>query len=1824
MEKKLLWFVVLSCIPLTLVADPRSDTLTYSYQGQVLTGVEGCNQVYSGILIECTANVQKVKTNQFLLQLNNIGIKKFIGPVEDSPNDIVTSDLWVELGGQKEESFRSQLSIVTVFDREDNNVSNIFSSESGEPVWSLNIKKGILSIFSYRTSPGIKEGFEVGIHGNCSSIYNIRASDKVGEDDITFINKVWDLQNCPDRSKKVHLYGLHGYQSKKYKETEMISSQSQAAFKVEKDKHWRTIPLTAEVNGVHEFRPFSRAGKSVMSYTSQKLTFVEKSEVATIDVDKKSNHAKSSDLKMELVETDPLAPSRATSAEQIEASVQEVDALLTNINDGFKSNGTDDSTTSEFILLIQKLRQITNEEVNEVIKRFGTKSADEEEIAKKRREILEDALVVASTFVSMSHIISKIKDGHITGERAAWMLTSLAYSRPENVTIVTNLLTLCYSKEEDAKLYGPCMLSFGSLVDAVCTSASPKEFEAASCPEKENQFIQALSGKVKSTKSDSLNKLFIKASGNAGNIRESQIPELLETVMGFSSSSDLITQTIYSFRKVLFKFPSTIQSSLLPVYLNTSLDSEIRMAACYMLMESHPSPLVMQAIASSLLEEKDPQVASFSYSHIKSIAKTHKSFATIAQNALDLIGDRVYPILQHSKSYSTQNIELGSKLRSGVTLNMMYALNHSLPIAANLKISTSILHYFLNIFEIGGRLDWPPVKTSVDPEMLSGTNPELDAINRQFGINPEKFIQDAPSLSVYLKSFRSEFRNLELNITSATLLKFMSILTSNRAPKMQKLLSLGEGDLTVCTDIGIPLSLNVSTAASVAISANLRGLSLTPQPTIGGSLSPRVSVMLESILSSHITSIIKSGVGIRMIANATLPIDGTLTIGQQGFKLHWNLTNPKQELLGLRSHPYAFLIRNERKPVGTPGGSALSKYEASELTSEKCQGSSVHEKITVIGKYEGVHLNISDSYIQDGRGIALSGPYEKKVVLESKSKEIHVNFTTMDTVMSVDELLKRMDPHTSRHDSDDFSDSSGSSSSSSSSSSSGSDSSSSSSHSSSSSSHSSSSSDSSSGSDSSHSDSSHSDSSNSRSFSGSDLKDLHEHVRHGLSETATGEENIPDQDRQNALVGVLWNYFFPAETVDETTGDAGVQGGRSFAGNSSRQPGEDSSSDHSSSDHSSSDHSSSDHSSKDHSSSDRSSSDGSSSDHSSSDHSFSDHILIGRSHSSSSFSSSLQSSSEAILAHHHKSTFKKILKAKQYLLNLTTVGDAPGQNHTTLMSLVTAFSEKFIKLWNLEIFPATDMARSMRKSPYRMLCAQSALELPDPNQNEDNPMIRAKLASQWGRSCEEDQKVMYKLKIENGLAAPGSAPAVLPLEQECELHKAERGVLSDECLAADEMEGDLKTGTLELSHNGIESRWKGGYYAALNLLKKVYSEHAQVDFIDVYNHPNKVLWKWSTLEKKNLMNLFIKNPHETVLFTRMPLPFDFPVYNYNHQLGFVNEKTYGKCRVTYNGQIITFDEAKFGYNLTSCYHLIAEDCSVSQNFSVLSRTDSTYGATAKDLLVYVKGTKVEVTRSSSGTKLEVHIEGTTYSNSSNEIVIFSNGTIMEKPKVKGGKSLLRLQKAKREWGSDFPSSSSSSDFTSAFSDALSFSRDVDRMTRREQKHFTTLTRNFTSKMTKTQEAPTDSVKIVAVITLGEEVALHSALVGLNLRFDGKNIIVQVSPKYHRHLCGTCGSFNGVGGKHDGFIGANKTVYDHGIQAAVSYQNLTDSCTPSGCNLHLATLAQDECTSISNWPQCTESCSSSTSVSQKMKMICTINERKLRRLKTNSIQTSCTP
>lgn len=70
-----------------------------------------------------------------------------------------------------------------------------------------------------------------------------------------------------------------------------------------------------------------------------------------------------------------------------------------------------------------------------------------------------------------------------------------------------------------------------------------------------------------------------------------------------------------------------VRDTLLPIYLNTSLDPEVRMAACYMLMDMRPPAAVLQMIAVHLAEEPNEQVASFSYSHLKTMAEMHGHYS---------------------------------------------------------------------------------------------------------------------------------------------------------------------------------------------------------------------------------------------------------------------------------------------------------------------------------------------------------------------------------------------------------------------------------------------------------------------------------------------------------------------------------------------------------------------------------------------------------------------------------------------------------------------------------------------------------------------------------------------------------------------------------------------------------------------------------------------------------------------------------------------------------------------------------------------------------------------------------------------------------------------------------------------------------------------------------------------------------------------------------------------------------------------------------------------------------------------------------------------
>ncbi len=59
----------------------------------------------------------------------------------------------------------------------------------------------------------------------------------------------------------------------------------------------------------------------------------------------------------------------------------------------------------------------------------------------------------------------------------------------------------------------------------------------------------------------------------------------------------------------------------LQLVLDRSLHPEVRMVACIVLFETKPSVALMSSLAGSLKTETNMQVASFTYSHIKSLTR---------------------------------------------------------------------------------------------------------------------------------------------------------------------------------------------------------------------------------------------------------------------------------------------------------------------------------------------------------------------------------------------------------------------------------------------------------------------------------------------------------------------------------------------------------------------------------------------------------------------------------------------------------------------------------------------------------------------------------------------------------------------------------------------------------------------------------------------------------------------------------------------------------------------------------------------------------------------------------------------------------------------------------------------------------------------------------------------------------------------------------------------------------------------------------------------------------------------------------------------------
>lgn len=150
---KLAVFVALATIATVASYNPTVHSLVfqpgeqyvYHYKGQILSGIPKSSKQFSGIVIDTLVLLQFQQDNRVVMKLENIKLFKVENLVSGQPDELLPESEMIRLTGEQEHIIVQKLVLPLKFSYDDGEIRQI-QKESSDKYWSVNIKKGILSM----------------------------------------------------------------------------------------------------------------------------------------------------------------------------------------------------------------------------------------------------------------------------------------------------------------------------------------------------------------------------------------------------------------------------------------------------------------------------------------------------------------------------------------------------------------------------------------------------------------------------------------------------------------------------------------------------------------------------------------------------------------------------------------------------------------------------------------------------------------------------------------------------------------------------------------------------------------------------------------------------------------------------------------------------------------------------------------------------------------------------------------------------------------------------------------------------------------------------------------------------------------------------------------------------------------------------------------------------------------------------------------------------------------------------------------------------------------------------------------------------------------------------------------------------------------------------------------------------------------------------------------------------------------------------------------------------------------------------------------------
>ncbi|KAK3612682.1 hypothetical protein CHS0354_042208 [Potamilus streckersoni] len=671
----------------------------YEYEGQVLTGLPRGSRIYSGTKVKCNAILQyKLSLSQVTMKLTNIHLYKRNGPVfeeYDPTSQMLPDKLFEEMTNSDMDIFVTELSRPVDFNYIRGHVSDI-KTEKDDPYWSVNFKKGFLSLleinFNERhsfevqasirsnsySSDGTEKKFyrvmEESVVGECETTYMLDPAKSINENEGLFMTKVRNYNNCLMRPYYLHsIFDYDNCYECPEKKFDPMSSQSQVHYSIQGTSHQFLI-LGAVGESVHSFTAYNELGGSFVTFINQTMVFSDmmniEEQISNIQSPKTHECGLVADMpeiKKQSWNPSSLVPDDSDLIEGYpyfdQRFVCEKVKELMKVYKEFTDKEVKEEAAVVYMELKRLLKIASRQTLVDLVNEFGSESFEQ--------YTLHNILPYVGTYASVDILINSVLKEAIKPELAEFVLSVLGlYADPHVLTIkrVLDLLTGMTSWPT-SMMKRTAWLNLGTmshkmtkammdarkklkeqlvLVQTILEQETRKNSREAfqsrqhKIEEKIHQAEQ-IYGKIKNEivqtilillhSGDRADKILaLKTIGNAG--FEDFIPELKKVVEDKTQPYTARLTAAYAFRRIIQYAKAEVKKIFMQRYFDNEDLDEIRMAGLQLIFKTEPTPSELELIAQSLWHETSENVGSFAYSILEELSNsTHPCESTLARNA---------------------------------------------------------------------------------------------------------------------------------------------------------------------------------------------------------------------------------------------------------------------------------------------------------------------------------------------------------------------------------------------------------------------------------------------------------------------------------------------------------------------------------------------------------------------------------------------------------------------------------------------------------------------------------------------------------------------------------------------------------------------------------------------------------------------------------------------------------------------------------------------------------------------------------------------------------------------------------------------------------------------------------------------------------------------------------------------------------------------------------------------------------------------------------------------------------------------------------------